>query len=365
MNMKRQHINMDNYEEYFLLYVDNELTAAEKESVEAFVIQHPELRPELDMFLDTKLDPDAIMFSGKEELLKTGNEITADNFEELQVQMLDGELDAQKCAELEAYHLTHAKAAENYEWLKKAKLPAEAIIFPDKSSLYRRERKPATIISISWVRIAVAASVVLIAGLLWLQQNNNSGEMVSGPQLASQEKAVPSTGNNDNRAGDDKGADQVPTTGTNETTSPASQLPAKENGIMEAKKMQPEINKEHHVTYATVERNTDMNEDMRRTETYATTVETIAEKPAVELGISETTSPREALAMNVKTNYVSEAIETDHTISSDEYADEEQGKRKGFRGLVRKVNRFYNKATNPDPEKAVVKVASFEIGLPR
>jgi hypothetical protein len=108
-----------------------------------------------------------------------------------------------------------------------------------------------------------------------------------------------------------------------------------------------------------------MKEDLRRTETYTTTVETIAEKPVMELGVSETASPREALALNVKTNYVSEALETDQTISSDEYADEEQGKRKGFRGLVRKVNRFYNKATNPDPEKAVVKVASFEIGLPR
>lgn len=363
--MKRQHINMDNYEEYFLLYVDNELTAAEKASVEEFVKQHPELRPELDMFLDTRLDPDTIMFTGKDELLKTGDVVNADNFEELQVQMLDGELDAQKCAELEAYHLTHTKAAENFEWLKKTKLPVESIIFPDKASLYRKERKPATIISITWVRIAVAASVVLIAGLLWFQQNNDNVEIVSEPQLASQEKALPSSVNNGNTASNEKGADQLQTKGTIETASAATQPVIKENGLMAAKKIQQELNKEQPVTYATVERNTNMNEDLRRTETYTTTVETIAEKPVMELGVSETASPREALAMNVKTNYVSEALETDHTISSDDYAEEEQGKRKGFRGLVRKVNRFYNKATNPDPEKAVVKVASFEIGLPR
>ena len=51
--MKRQHINMDNYEEYFLLYVDNELTGADKASVEEFVKMHPELKSELDGFLGT------------------------------------------------------------------------------------------------------------------------------------------------------------------------------------------------------------------------------------------------------------------------------------------------------------------------
>jgi hypothetical protein len=58
-------------------------------------------------------------------------------------------------------------------------------------------------------------------------------------------------------------------------------------------------------------------------------------------------------------------LNNEHGAPDEEYADEDHKQRKGLRGIVRKVNRFYNKATNPDPDKATVKVANFEIGLPR
>ena len=40
-------INRDNYEEFFLLYADNELSVQEKNAVEDFVRQHPDLEEEL------------------------------------------------------------------------------------------------------------------------------------------------------------------------------------------------------------------------------------------------------------------------------------------------------------------------------
>ena len=41
-------INKHNYEEYFLLYIDNELSEQEKIQVNLFVLQHPELESELE-----------------------------------------------------------------------------------------------------------------------------------------------------------------------------------------------------------------------------------------------------------------------------------------------------------------------------
>jgi hypothetical protein len=42
-------INRHNYEEYFILYMDNELDSDDRRMVEAFVLQHPDLKEELDI----------------------------------------------------------------------------------------------------------------------------------------------------------------------------------------------------------------------------------------------------------------------------------------------------------------------------
>jgi len=51
-------INKDNYEEYFLLYADNELSEVEMNNVEDFVKQHPELEEELLMIKLSVSKPD-------------------------------------------------------------------------------------------------------------------------------------------------------------------------------------------------------------------------------------------------------------------------------------------------------------------
>ena len=45
--------------------------------------------------------------------------------------------------------------------------------------------------------------------------------------------------------------------------------------------------------------------------------------------------------------------------------EEERSRKSPFRGLVRKANRLFNRAASTDPDRATVKVASFEIPLRR
>ena len=47
-------INRHNYEEYFILYMDNELGSTERRMVEDFVKLHPDLQEELDMLLQSR-----------------------------------------------------------------------------------------------------------------------------------------------------------------------------------------------------------------------------------------------------------------------------------------------------------------------
>ena len=64
-------INRYNYEEFFLLYVDNELTKEERADVEAFVQENPDLEEELLMLKQSSLRPDlTVKFPGKSSLMK-------------------------------------------------------------------------------------------------------------------------------------------------------------------------------------------------------------------------------------------------------------------------------------------------------
>lgn len=67
-------IDRNNYEEFFLLYVDNELNAEDREIVEQFTAQHPDLQQELNLLKETVLVPPTITFNNKEELYKSDKE---------------------------------------------------------------------------------------------------------------------------------------------------------------------------------------------------------------------------------------------------------------------------------------------------
>jgi hypothetical protein len=158
-------INRHNYEEYFILYMDNELGIDERRMVEAFVSQHPDLKEELDLLLQYKLTPDTeIFFPGKEELIKVNGEtpISITNYEEWLVLYIDNELNADKQKELEKFVAANPSIEKELAQLQRSKLQPEQIRFADKGSLYRKEEK-VRVLPIRWWRIA--ASAVLLIGI--------------------------------------------------------------------------------------------------------------------------------------------------------------------------------------------------------
>ena len=58
-------INETNYENYFFLYIDKELSAAEIASVESFVVAHPAYAAELDQLKKTIQEQENIIFDNK------------------------------------------------------------------------------------------------------------------------------------------------------------------------------------------------------------------------------------------------------------------------------------------------------------
>ncbi len=159
-------INRNNYEEFFLLYVDNELSAAGRVSVEAFVHENPDLEKELHMLQQSVIKPEKnILFEHKDMLMsKAGGNcpINNTNYEEFFLLYVDGELNAEDGKAVEAFASLHPHLMEELMLLQQARLdPADTISFEDKSSLYRHERDK----KIFWLpRVSVAAALLLLLG---------------------------------------------------------------------------------------------------------------------------------------------------------------------------------------------------------
>jgi hypothetical protein len=177
-------INRNNYEEFFMLYADNELSAAQRKQVEEFVAGNPDLKHELELFQQFKLSPDTrVVFENKAALLKQEGlgGIAMDNYESYFVLYADSELSNVEKAEVADFVYRHPSLQDEFELLQKARLSADnRIVFENKEALYRHE-KDEKVIPFRWWRIAVAAAVLLfVSGLLWI----NDGKKDDGRQMA-------------------------------------------------------------------------------------------------------------------------------------------------------------------------------------
>ncbi|TKK68639.1 hypothetical protein FC093_11015 [Ilyomonas limi] len=173
-------INLSNYEEYFLLYIDNELSKEQCEAVETFVLQHPHLAAELNMLREAKLPlEDAIVYSNKNALYKTtGSSINSSNYEEYFLLHTDKELSVNEEAVVEQFVLQHPQLQEAFLLLQQAKLTPEVIACPDKHRLYKQPAK--RIIPLYITRMAVAAAIMGVIILTGNYLINNDPQ----PQVA-------------------------------------------------------------------------------------------------------------------------------------------------------------------------------------
>lgn len=176
-------INRHNYEAFFLLYVDKELSAADRKAVAVFVKENTDLQIELALLQDTVVKPDDIVLDKKDWLYREEN-ITA--LQENLLLYADEELSATDKKTIEYLLLIDKIAQREWKILQQTKLqPDTAVVFADKQSLYRKEGSK--VVGFTWWRVAAAA--VLLGFGLWMgvevYKNNfavkpNSAELVKG-----------------------------------------------------------------------------------------------------------------------------------------------------------------------------------------
>ena len=167
-------INRDNYEEYFLLYADNELTDSEKAEVLIFVKHNKDLEDEFRMIHHTIARPDLnIHLTDKSFLYKndTNAFINEKNYEEVFVLYHDKELMKEQMLETEEFISHHNELKNEFDLIRIARLtPESAIVFNNKKILYKKERSGKVVPVLFWRMLAAAFFIgfgLWVTGLLF------------------------------------------------------------------------------------------------------------------------------------------------------------------------------------------------------
>lgn len=191
-------INRDNYEDWLMLYLDNELTAAERLTVEAFAAGHPDVQEELEGLKETMLTPvTPPAMPGLERLLRpaTWNEEALTRQQQQMLLMADGELPANEKSILESDIQSNPLLEKEWALVKHTILACEAPAeMPNKEKLYRQS-EPSKVIPIGRIlRYAVAASII---GFGWLFVNQWQQNIQKGiDEVAVTEPTIGEKGNN-------------------------------------------------------------------------------------------------------------------------------------------------------------------------
>jgi anti-sigma factor RsiW len=145
-------ITRENYEEFFLSYVDNELPAETRLAVEHFARANPDLGEELETLLQCRLEPESdAEFPGKHSLLQ---------YEESLLLYVDGELDEAGRKSVEELTQREPHYARELKRLRDTVSdPDAAILFPDKESLYHPAKRRRVVV-MPWLQATAAAAVI-------------------------------------------------------------------------------------------------------------------------------------------------------------------------------------------------------------
>lgn len=159
-------INRDNYEIFFVDYMDGKLSSGDVNRLMAFLVQNPDLAEELEGLKKCVLEPVDIQYSAKEGLKKSISQgMGMDDFEYLCIANSEGELAPDEKNLLNELLAESPQRMSDYSLFQKVKLePYLHLVYKSKPSLKRNsilKVKQSTVNSF----VSIAAGIALVFGL--------------------------------------------------------------------------------------------------------------------------------------------------------------------------------------------------------
>jgi hypothetical protein len=378
-------ITRNNYEEFFMLYEDNELSAAQRKEVEAFIAANADLQHELALVQQYKLSPDeAVVFENKASLLQQDASqlnISTANCDAVFVLYADDELSNDEKAGVEDFVYRHPQMQETFELLQQVKLsPDTSIAFENKESLYRKE-KDDKVIPFPWRRLAAAAAAIIlfVSGLFWLnkEKGNVQIDIAKGAQNVQPVKnpslqIIKDTVTEKNNKNKQPATTTIAVTNTKKENEPVKSNPS--SNVIAATGTRKEI--KHTISNLSIVPGVIQKEDVagnNGNKFTSSTISPIAEQPAkVEIkrpliaAAKEAIIDQPAIILNPDADNKTKVSYASLTNDNVEVLNTSVNTKNSLRGFLRKATRIIAKKTNAgneDGKHKSILIGGFEIAV--
>ncbi|MFA8433870.1 MAG: hypothetical protein ACEPOZ_05080 [Marinifilaceae bacterium] len=162
-------ITRNNYEEFFLDYLEGNLDGPDLFALKFFLDENPDLDSELQEMQLISVEPGDDRMEGKDFLKKSRFD---EGFEDFCIARMEGDLEEEEACEFENYLRERDEKYHEARVFEKLRLEADSsLVCPDKKHLERRTR----ILSLPQIYsgMAVAASILLAWGI-WMHRDNGN-----------------------------------------------------------------------------------------------------------------------------------------------------------------------------------------------
>jgi hypothetical protein len=366
-------INRHNYEEYFILYSDNELSSDDRRRVDEFVFSNPDLKDEFDTYLNLILTTDiSLKFENKNDLHR---------YDESLISYLDNELPGDEKKKFEELIGESPRLQNELNLYRKTKLQPEAeIVFENKSVLYRGTEKR-RVVPMRMMQWAAAAAILIAVSLTAINYFNKKSAAIEIAEAKPSEKKTPGTNNpadkvavkkevqeNESPVGPDKKSEQLAIEEPGKVnnlalkTGKQKQILPKEIKLQtpvvanEKKKDEIAINKQPPSNNLPSPLNNPLfNVSNQKKNEAIANVRTIEKKE----NVNETLVDRKDVTISTAAPLYISSTNIDTELNTDE-----EGKNKKSRGLLRKITRLFEKNTGikaTDDDK--LRIAAFTVKL--
>lgn len=165
-------IHIDNYESYYLDYLEGTLSDSGRVAFEEFLAAHPELQLEDEelVFLD---DAPELLSPLEKELLKKEEDrvVSAENLDYFAIGRVENVLSQTENAQLDAYVNKHPEAQKTVEAYQETRLAPHPVAYEHKEELKHKE-----IAFVSWRLLAAVTSAAAMLILFFQLTGNGSND---------------------------------------------------------------------------------------------------------------------------------------------------------------------------------------------
>jgi len=162
-------ITRDNYEPFFLDFLEGNLKVDQIDQFLDFLNQNPDLKEELQVFENINIPEEEMVFSGKNQLYRNSGDQKTGNENRI-IAYLEGDLISEDRILFEADLVANPELEKEYNLFGKTRLfPDKSVNFPEKHKIHR---KTGTAILVNWMA-RIAALILLLWGINSIFQHEN------------------------------------------------------------------------------------------------------------------------------------------------------------------------------------------------